>query len=175
MVHPIRPPSTSRHGRSPERPLTALTHYRVSEKRGAIPTTLAGGIIVHDHFKPYYTLPDVEHALCNAHHLRELKALIEIEKEPWAKKMFRLLLKANKAVRGAVAHGASVLAERVKRRILDPMGRWIAIGTPAECGCNHPLWRGSCKLDLTNLKRRAPSVVILARFSFQWNSVAQAG
>jgi len=96
----------------------ALTHYRVSEKRGAIPTTLAGGIIVHDHFKPYYTLPDVEHALCNAHHLRELKALIEIEKEPWAKKMFRLLLKANKAVRGAVAQGASVLAERVKRRIL---------------------------------------------------------
>ena len=84
----------------------ALTHYRVSEKRGAIPTTLAGGIIVHDHFKPYYTLPDVEHALCNAHHLRELKALIEIEKEPWAKKMFRLLLKANKAVRGAVAQGA---------------------------------------------------------------------
>lgn len=96
----------------------AWTHYRVSEKRGAIPTTLTGGIIVHDHFKPYYTLPDVEHALCNAHHLRELKALIEIEKEPWAKKMFRLLLKANKAVRRATAQGASVLAERVKRRIL---------------------------------------------------------
>lgn len=96
----------------------ALTHYRVSEKRGALPVTLKGGFIVHDHFKPYYTLPDVEHALCNAHHLRELKALIEIEKEPWAKKMFRLLLKANTAARSAVAHGASVLAERVKRRIL---------------------------------------------------------
>jgi transposase len=95
-----------------------LTHYSVSEKRGAIPTTLVGGVIVHDHFKPYYTLPNVKHALCNAHHLRELKALIEIEKEPWAKKMFRLLLKANKAVRRAVAQGASVLAERVKRRIL---------------------------------------------------------
>jgi transposase len=96
----------------------AWTHYRVSEKRGAIPTTLTGGIIVHDHFKPYYTLPGVDHALCNAHHLRELKGLIEIEKEPWAKKMFRLLLKANKAVRRATAQGASILAERVKRRIL---------------------------------------------------------
>lgn len=95
-----------------------LTHYCVSEKRGAIPTTLVGGIIVHDHFKPYYTLPDIEHALCNAHHLRELKALIDIEKEPWAKKMFRLLLKANTAVQRAVALGASVLTERVKRRIL---------------------------------------------------------
>jgi hypothetical protein len=35
----------------------ALTHYRVSEKRGEIPTTLVGGIIVHEHFKPYFTLP----------------------------------------------------------------------------------------------------------------------
>ena len=95
-----------------------LTHYRVSEKRGAIPTTLVGGVIVHDHFKPYYTLSDVEHALCNAHHLRELKALIEIEKEPWAKKMFRLLLKANTAVQRAAAQGASFLADRAKRRIL---------------------------------------------------------
>src|ERR1035437_9355629 len=32
----------------------ALTHYRVTEKRGDLPTTLEGGIIVHDHFKPYY-------------------------------------------------------------------------------------------------------------------------
>ena len=94
-----------------------LTHYRVSEKRGALLTTLEGGVIVHDHFKSYYTLPDVDHALCNAHHLRELKALIEIEKEPWAKKMFRLLLKANKAVNRAATRGAHVLAERIWRRI----------------------------------------------------------
>ena len=58
----------------------ALTSYRVSEKRGAIPTIRAGGVVVHDHFKPYFTLRDVKHALCNAHHLRELKALMEIEK-----------------------------------------------------------------------------------------------
>jgi transposase len=97
---------------------SALTHYRVTEKRGDLPVTLEGGIIVHDHFKPYYTLQNVAHALCNAHHLRELKALIEIEKEPWAKKMFRVLLKAHKAVKRAVGQGDSVLAGRVLRRIL---------------------------------------------------------
>jgi transposase len=94
----------------------ALTHYRVAEQRGAIPT-LVGGVIVHDHFKPYFTLPNIQHGLCNAHILRELKALIEIEKEPWATKMFRLLLKANKAVRRAIADKKNILAERVTRRI----------------------------------------------------------
>src|SRR3954464_3785575 len=32
------------------------------------------GIVVHDHWKPYYTMEGVLHALCNAHHLRELQA-----------------------------------------------------------------------------------------------------
>ena len=94
-----------------------LRHYRVSEKRGALPTTLKGGVIVHDHFKPYYRLPGVDHALCNAHHLRELKALTEIEKEPWAKNMSRLLLRANAIVRRARERGADTLAEACLRRI----------------------------------------------------------
>jgi len=60
-----------------------LTFYRVAPKRGSLMDNV-GGIVVHDHWKPYYTLTGVLHALCNAHHLRELKALVEIEKEDWA-------------------------------------------------------------------------------------------
>ena len=63
-----------------------LTFYRVSPKRGSLLENVPG-IVVHDHWKPYYTLKGVLHALCNAHHLRELKALVEIEKEDWARKM----------------------------------------------------------------------------------------
>ena len=70
-----------------------LTFYRVSPKRGSLMDNVSG-IIVHDHWKPYYTLTGVLHALCNAHHLRELKALIEIEKEDWARKMQLLLRRA---------------------------------------------------------------------------------
>ena len=53
-----------------------LTFYRVSPKRGSLLADVSG-IVVHDHWKPYYTLTGVLHARCNAHHLRELKALIE--------------------------------------------------------------------------------------------------
>jgi Transposase IS66 family/Family of unknown function (DUF6444) len=87
-----------------------LTFYRVSEKRGAIAEGLEGGVVVHDHFKPYYGLTDVAHAFCNAHHLRELKALIEIDKEPWANDMSDLLVEANAAVRAAREAGETALA-----------------------------------------------------------------
>src|ERR1700744_4269222 len=66
-----------------------LTLYRVAAKRGSLLTDLTG-VVVHDHWKPYYTLKGVLHALCNAHHLRELKALVEIEKEDGAHRMQRL-------------------------------------------------------------------------------------
>jgi transposase len=70
-----------------------LTFYRTAAKRGSLLANVSG-IVVHDHWKPYYTMTGVLHALCNAHHLRELKALVEIEKEDWACKMQRLLRRA---------------------------------------------------------------------------------
>lgn len=84
-----------------------LTFYRISPKRGSLPENLTG-IIVHDHWKPYYTLQGVLHALCNAHHLRELKALIEIEKEDWARKMQRLLRRACHAANLAREQGVAL-------------------------------------------------------------------
>ncbi|MFM8647296.1 MAG: hypothetical protein ACKOB7_05895, partial [Methylocystis sp.] len=45
-----------------------------------------------------------QHALCNAHHLRELKALIDIEHEEWARKLQRLLRRA--------CHAANLARER---------------------------------------------------------------
>ena len=71
------------------------TFYKISAKRKN-PIENLSGIFVHDHWKPYFQQTDVQHVLCNAHHLRELKALIEFEKEPWAQEMFDLLTLANK-------------------------------------------------------------------------------
>jgi transposase len=74
-----------------------LTYYRIQKKRSDMPQNLKG-IVVHDYFRSYYSqLKDVRHALCNAHILRELKAVAEIDKEPWAKDMIKKLLEGLKA------------------------------------------------------------------------------
>jgi transposase len=95
-----------------------LTFYRVCTKRGSLLANVVG-IVVHDHWKPYYTMQGVLHALCNAHHLRELKALVEIEKEEWARKMQRLLRRACHAANRARERGVPLkprLIECFERR-----------------------------------------------------------
>ena len=87
----------------------AFTFYRAGEKRGDIPADLQGGVVVHDHFLPYRGMDAVDHAFCNAHILRELQALIEFEKEPWAELMRAMLLDAKAAVDTARAAGATAL------------------------------------------------------------------
>ena len=103
-----------------------LTFYRVSAKRGSLLPKVTG-IVVHDHWKPYYTMTGVLHALCNAHHLRELKALVEIEKEDWARKMQRLLRRACHATNLAREQGVPLKpgSDRAVRAMLrhDPRGR----------------------------------------------------
>ena len=103
-----------------------LTHYRISPRRGSLAEAL-GGIVVHDHWKPYYTLRGVSHALCNAHHLRELQALIEIEREDWARPMRTLLRRACHAANLARAQ-AMALPQRLAGLIERAYARIIAAG-----------------------------------------------
>ena len=70
---------------------------------------------VHPIWKPYYTLAGVLHALCNAHHLRELKALVEIEKEDWARRMQRLLRRACHATNLARDRGVPLKPSLIAR------------------------------------------------------------
>lgn len=56
------------------------------------------GILVPDFWRPYFTRVGVLHALCTAPHLRELKALREIEKAPWARARHRFLRQTCHAV-----------------------------------------------------------------------------
>ena len=89
-----------------------LTFYRTCARRGSLLAGVAG-IVVHDHWKPYYTMTGVLHALCNAHHLRELKAPVEIEKGDWARQMQGLLLRAYHATNLARQRGVPLKPGRV--------------------------------------------------------------
>ena len=75
-----------------------LAAYRVSGRRGALLSGVSG-IVVHDHWKPYFTMEGVAHSMCNAHHLRELQALVDIEGEAWAGRMQQLLRRAYRVAR----------------------------------------------------------------------------
>lgn len=82
------------------------TLFHVDTKRGAEAMEKMGvlpmfrGILVHDHWKPYFTY-NCKHSLCNAHHLRELERAFEQDGQLWAKKMIALLERINDSVHSA--------------------------------------------------------------------------
>ena len=75
---------------------TATWYRPAAQRKDLEPLEGMTGRVIHDHWKSYFKLEGVSHGLCNAHHLRELKALEEIEQESWAKSMKQLLNLANK-------------------------------------------------------------------------------
>jgi transposase len=67
------------------------------------------GTLIHDGWKPYRDLA-CTHALCNAHHLRELTFLFEEQGHAWAKRLIEMLVAACHEVAAA---GGSLAADRV--------------------------------------------------------------
>ena len=80
-----------------------FTYYFVNKNRGKIAIDAMGilsvfkGTAVHDHMKAYFLYNACTHALCNAHHLRELTFIYEEYCQKWANKMILLLLKIKEA------------------------------------------------------------------------------
>jgi transposase len=89
------------------------------------------GILCHDHWKPYYKF-DCTHALCNAHHLRELTRAFEQDGQKWAQKLKNLLETINRKVTDA---GGTLDAHESQKYRL----KYRAILKQGETECPEPI------------------------------------
>ncbi len=92
-----------------------LTYYLIDAKRDqeaiermdVLPNF--DGVGVHDGWTSYF-LYECAHALCNAHHLRELCFIVERYEQPWAAQMITLLCEIKATVAQAKADGNQALS-----------------------------------------------------------------
>jgi len=79
-----------------------VTFYGCDQSRGSEAMDKLGIVpdlrnwVMHDHWKAYFTYEECLHALCNQHHLRELRFLWEQNNEAWAKELSEFLLREKK-------------------------------------------------------------------------------
>ena len=132
-----------------------LTSYHLDDKRGqsaidqhgVLPAMTAGRTAVHDGWMPYLkTCYDtVEHALCNAHHLRELTGWAESspDRDAWAGPLMALLREGHTLVQKAIAAGRDRLPAQV---LTDLHHRWEQAIDTAYAANPPPTGKGRGKI-----------------------------
>ena len=116
-----------------------LTYYEVHPKRGQEAMQAIGilpnftGRAVHDHWPPYQTFDNCDHAYCNSHHLRELQFVTDQYQQPWAEQMARLLLDIKAEIAQTALIAETLPSERItqfEQRYDDLLQQGFAANPP---------------------------------------------
>lgn len=148
-----------------------LTHYEVHPKRGRDAMEDIGilpefeGRAVHDHWQSYFTFDNCQHALCNAHHRRELQFVVDQYQQEWAQKMDKLLLDIKAEVEEATPDQKALSPERLthfEQRYDELIADGLAANPPPDTP--PPKKRGRKKQSppknlLDRLEERKPEVL----------------
>lgn len=131
-----------------------VTHYGLHPKRGQDATDALGilphfeGRAIHDHWKPYFGYQTCQHALCNAHHLRELNFIKEQYQQDWAEDMAGLLIDIKQAVEKANEHTDRLSARRInafEKRYDKILEQGLKANPPPKPEAGKPKKRGRTK------------------------------
>jgi transposase len=149
-----------------------LTYYFAHPKRGQIAMDeLAilpefSGKAIHDGWKSYQSY-ECEHFLCNAHHLRELRYLLEQSGQWWTYQLSLLLVSILSVVQAAQAQGKTALPlaqlEAFEQRYVDILEQGFAANPLPTPPAHAPKPRGRPK--------RSPARNLLERLRSQQASV----
>lgn len=151
-----------------------LTLLAVHERRGREGIDALGvlpgfdGVAVHDGWTPYRGYADCEHALCNAHHLRELAGVAEKQEQEWAETLADLLVELKEAVDAAKRAGRDALDAEVLEAYTERYRKLIAAGyalnpEPERTGKRGRPRQGKARSLLLRLDRYQADVLRFAR------------
>src|SRR5215210_4983931 len=90
------------------------------------------GVAMHDGLSAYREYEGCEHALCNAHHLRELTFVEEEHKQEWAGRMKTLLSEIEESVREEAAWGGTRLEPKRVEKFEKRYQRLLEAGLAAN-------------------------------------------
>jgi transposase len=122
-----------------------VTYLEVHAKRGQEALDEIGilpwrkGIVVHDGAKSYDQYPNVKHAHCNAHHLRDLVFIEEQYEQDWADGMIKLLVEIKETVEEAKKQEQIVLTDQHRANFETRYDRLVTQGLEANPPPPEPL------------------------------------
>lgn len=159
---------------------SGLTYYFIHTKRGQIAMDAMDilpnfdGISVHDGLSSYAQY-DCEHALCNAHHLRELIFIVERYQQTWADLMISLLVEIKDQIGVAKTDGLSALhSEKVadfERRYQELIDQGLKANPPPPIDPDVPPRKGRLKQspakNLLDRLQKNQSAVLAFMYDFR--------